>query len=111
MKLTIQEELICSQYMNVDGKNNCKECPLNLTERYGVPACYATIDGRGLDIKRFTDIPDNVIQGTKDIANYAGITVYQMVYKRDEMGLPYYTNGKKFFAVKEELDEWRNRNA
>lgn len=95
--------------MNIDGKSHCKDCPLNLTKEAGYPACYATIDGRGLGIIRYEDIPDNVIQGTRDIAKYAGITMHQMIYSRDEIGLPYHTNGKKFYAVKEEIDEWRNK--
>lgn len=111
MELTITEEIICSQYMNVNGKNNCAECPLNLTEQYGVPACYATIDGRGLDIKRYREMPDNVIKGTKNIAKYIGITEKDMVYKRDELGVPYYMCRHKMYAVKEELDEWRRNNA
>ena len=109
MGLTISEELICSKYMNVDGKNNCAECPLNLTYEYGVPACYATIDGRGLDIKRYTEIPDNVIKGLKEIAKYCGITVHQLSYNRDELGIPYYMCRHKMYAVKDELDEWRKR--
>lgn len=111
MRLTIEEELICSQHMNVNGESHCAECPLNLTYEYGIPACYATIDGRGLSIKRYNGIPEGTLIGVKDISKYAGITMYQMVYKRDEIGLPYYTNGKKFYAFKEELDEWRENNA
>lgn len=109
MRLTIKEEQICSKYMNVNGKCHCDDCPLNLTGEYGVRACYATIDGRGLDIKRYNEIPDGTIQGVKDIAKYAGITMHQMVYNRDKIGLPYYTNGKKIFAFEDELDEWRRR--
>lgn len=111
MRLTIEEELICSKYMNVNGKNHCDECPLNLTEEYGTRACYATIDGRGIDIKRYTEIPDNVIEGTRNIAKYAGITMYQMSFKKDELGIPYHTNGKKFYAVTDELDKWRQNHA
>lgn len=111
MELTIAEEIICSKHMNVNGECHCGECPLNLTSEYGVPACYATIDGRGLPVKRYREIPDNVIKGTKEIAKYAGISEYEMTYKRDEMGIPYYMCRHKMYAVKEELDEWRNRNA
>ena len=28
MFLTVGEELICAKYMNIGGKNKCKECPL-----------------------------------------------------------------------------------
>lgn len=111
MELTISEEIICSKYMNVNGECHCGECPLNLTDEYGVPACYATIDGRGLDIKRYNDIPENVIKGINEIAQYIGITKHQMIYNRDKMGIPYYMNKHKMYAVKEELDKWRNRNA
>lgn len=111
MRLTIAEELICSKYMNVGGKCHCDECPLNLTEELGEKECYATIDGRGLEIKRYNKIPADVIQGTREIAKRAGITVHQMVYNRDKIGIPYYTNGKTFYAFKSELDEWRQKNA
>lgn len=107
MRLTIEEELICSQHMNVNGESHCAECQLYL----GYDECYATIDGRGLSIKRYNGIPDGTLIGVKDISKYAGITMYQMVYNRDEIGLPYYTNGKKFYAFKEEIDEWRKSNA
>lgn len=107
MELTIGEEIICSKYMNVNGECHCGECPLNLTSEYGVPACYATIDGRGLPIKRYNDIPENVIKGIKEIAKYCGISVHQMSYNRDELKIPYYMHKKKMYAVKEELDEWR----
>lgn len=107
MELTIGEELICAKYMNIGGKNKCKECPLYFCDG----ECYATIDGRGLDLKRFNDVPEDVVQGVKEIAKYAGITEYKMVHSRDKIGLPYYSTGKKLYAFKEELDEWRNRNA
>lgn len=111
MELTIAEEIICSKYMNVNGECHCNECPLNLTQQYGYPACYATIDGRGLIIKRYTDIPKDTIKGIRNIAEYAGITLHQMMYNRDKLDFPYYMYRNKMYAVKEEIDEWRNRNA
>lgn len=109
MKLTIEEELICSKYMNVSGKCHCDECPLNLsnTDMYGDNECYATVDGRGMNIKRYENIPDGVVSGIRAIAERAGITMHQMTYNRDEIGVPYYTAGRKLFAFVDELDAWR----
>lgn len=103
MELTVKEELICAKYMNVGGKNNCKECPLNF--HYG--ECYATIDGRGLDLKRYDGEVEGVVQGVRGISEYAGITVYQMVHNRDKIGIPYYSAGKKLYAFADELDRWK----
>lgn len=103
MILTVKEDVICSKYMNVGGKNRCKECPLY----FGQGECYATIDGRGMGIERFAGPVDGVVQGVKEIAAYAEVTVYQVVYHRDELGLPLCSTGKALYAYTDELDKWK----
>lgn len=103
MVLTVKEEMICAQYMSVNGKSRCGECPLN----FGYGECYATIDGRGLGLKRYEGEVEGVVQGIRDIAKYAGTTTYQLVYHRDEIGIPYYSTGEKLYAFKDELDAWK----
>lgn len=102
MKLTALEEAICEQHMD-----DCDTCPLNLTKAMGYPECYATVDGRGLALPRYRG---EVIQGLKGIADYLGITFYQVLYRRDALRIPYRKHKKNYYAIAAELDKWKGEH-
>lgn len=115
MKLTRTESKICEKYMQRDtkGKVRCYECPLNLSGLFNGPECYATVDGRGLNLKRYKDDPKEfgeVIRGSRGIAKYIGMGYRKFIYKRDMIGVPYFEKEHVMYAYAAELDEWKEKH-
>lgn len=112
MRLTRTESKICDEYMKKDanGKVRCYECPLNLTAIFKEPECYATVDGRGLSLKRYKDNPKEfgeLIRGSRGIAKYIGMGYKQFIRDRDLIGVPYFVEKSVMHAYAAELDAWK----
>lgn len=99
MKLTPLEEAMCEQHMD-----DCETCPLNLTKEMGYPECYATVDGRGLGLKRYKC---KMVYGLPAIADYLGITFYQVLHRRDALQIPCRKRNRNYYALSVELDKWK----